>query len=327
MTSPPAARSAEPRTERPARPPVVLALVGPTGAGKTAVALTVAPALRAEVVGVDSMQIYRGMDVGTAKPDPAERARVPHHLIDIADPARPSSVASFQRAARSATDAILARGRAPLLVGGSGLYYRAVVDDLEFPPTDPLVRGDIAQDAPSDLAARLRSRDPEAADRIDPANVRRVVRALEVMELTGRRFSDFRTAWDRYESRYDLVAAGMRLPADALGERIEARVDAMLERGLVDEVRVLLDRGLRSALTASRAISYPEIVAYLDGSFTLTEARVQIVRATKRYARRQMAWFRADPRIRWFDASDTGRVASEIRAYYEREIARRTVGE
>ena len=321
-----AARAAEPRTERPARPPVVLALVGPTGAGKTAVSMGVAPGLGAEVVSVDSMQVYRGMDVGTAKPSVEERRRVPHHLIDIADPGKPFSVAAFQSAARSAIDATLLRGRTPLLVGGSGLYYRAVVDELAFPPTDPAVRRAIEQGDPGDLAERLRAQDPAAAERIDPANVRRVVRALEVMELTSKRFSDFRSAWDRYESRYDLVAAGLRLPADALAGGIASRVDRMLEAGLVEEVRALLERGFRSSLTAARAIAYPEIVAYLDGDLSLDEARETIARNTRRYARRQMSWFRADPRIRWFDAEDTERAAGEIRAYYDGEIRRRTAG-
>lgn len=321
-----AAAGPAPRTDRPARPPVVLALLGPTGAGKTAVSLAVAPAVRAEIVGVDSMQIYRGMDLGTAKPTPEERRRVPYHLIDIADPGTPFSVAAFQGAARAAIDAILLRGRVALLVGGSGLYYRAVVDDLEFPPTDPAVRRSIERGHPSELAASLRARDPEAAERIDPANVRRVVRALEVMELTSRRFSEFRTAWDRYESRYDLVAAGLLVEPDDLARRIAARVDRMLEAGLVDEVRGLLERGFRSSLTASRAIAYPEIVAHLEGSITLDDAREQIVRNTRRYARRQMSWFRADPRTRWFDASDMGRAGQEIGAYYGREIAARTVG-
>ncbi len=321
-----AAGSFAPRTDGPARPPVVLALVGPTGAGKTSVSLAVAPGLRAEIVGVDSMQVYRGMDVGTAKASAEERRRVPHHLIDIADPGKPFSVAAFQGAARAAVDAILLRGRVPLLAGGSGLYYRAVVDDLEFPPTDPSLRRSIEGRDPADLAATLRARDPDAAGRIDPANVRRVVRALEVMELTSRPFSEFRTAWDRYDSRYDLVAAGLLVAAEDLTPRIAARVDRMIAAGLIDEVRRLLETGFRSALTASRAIAYPEIVAHIDGSITLHEAREQIVRNTRRYARRQMSWFRADPRIRWFDASVMARAEQEIGAYYGREIAARTVG-
>ena len=321
-----AARAGDPAPDRPERHSVVLALVGPTAAGKSAIALALAPRLRAEIVSLDSMQVYRGMDIGTAKPTPEERRRVPHHMIDLADPARPYSVAAFQAAARAATDSVLLRGRVPLLVGGSGLYYRAVVDELEFPPTDPRTRATIERNDPGDLVARLRARDPDAASRIEPQNVRRVVRALEVMELTGRPFSEFRTAWDRYESRYDLVVAGIRVDPEILGERVASRVDRMLDAGLVDEVRTLLDRGLRRALTASRAIAYPEIVAHLGGATTLQEARGHIVRNTRRFARRQMSWFRADPRIRWFDGTDTERAGEEIGAYYDREIARRTVG-
>ena len=321
-----AARAGDPAPNRPERPSVVLALVGPTAAGKSAIVLALAPGLRAEIVSLDSMQVYRGMNIGTAKPTPDEQRRVPHHMIDVADPARPYSVAAFQASARAATDSVLLRGRVPLLVGGSGLYYRAVVDELEFPPTDPRARAAIERNDPGDLIERLRAHDPEAASRIEPQNVRRVVRALEVMELTGRPFSEFRTAWDRYESRYDLVVAGVRVDPEVLGERITSRVDRMLESGLVDEVRTLLDRGLRRALTASRAIAYPEIVAHLDGTTTLEEARAHIVSNTRRFARRQMSWFRADPRIRWFDGADSERVGEEIGAYYEREIALRTVG-
>lgn len=320
------ARAREPEPESIDRPAYVLALVGPTASGKTAIAVALAPGLRAEIVSLDSMQVYRGMDIGTAKPTRQERRRVPHHMIDVADPARPYSVAAFQAAARAATDSVLLRGRVPLLVGGSGLYYRAVVDELSFPPTDPRTRAAIERNDPAALAERLRADDPDAASRIEPQNLRRIVRALEVMELTGRPFSEFRTAWDRYESRYDLIAAGLRVDPDALAARITTRVDRMLGAGLVDEVRTLLDRGLRRALTASRAIAYPEIVAYLDGATTLEEARERIVRNTRRFARRQMSWFRVDPRIRWFDGSDTERAGEEIGAYYEREIARRTVG-
>lgn len=320
------ARARDPEPESTDRPACVLALVGPTASGKSAIALALAPGLRAEIVSLDSMQVYRGMDIGTAKPTPEEQRRVPHHMIDVADPGRPYSVAAFQASARAATDSVLLRGRVPLLVGGSGLYYRAVVDELEFPPTDPRTRAAIERNDPGDLLERLRANDPEAASHIEPQNVRRVVRALEVMELTGRPFSEFRTAWDRYESRYDLVVAGLRVDPEVLGERVAARVNHMLEAGLVDEVRKLLDRGLRRALTASRAIAYPEIVAHLDGATTLEDSRGHIVRNTRRFARRQMSWFRADPRIRWFDASDTERAGEGIEAYYEREIARRTVG-
>jgi tRNA dimethylallyltransferase len=316
----------EPELERPPRDPVTLALVGPTASGKTSVSLRIAPGLRAEIVSLDSMQIYRGMDVGTAKPTAQELKRVPHHMLDVADPARPYSVASFQTVARAAADGILMRGRRPMFVGGSGLYYRAVVDELDFPPTSASLRASIEDRDRSELLADLRERDPDAAGRIDPANLRRVVRALEVMELTGRRFSEFRTAWDTYRSRYDLVVAGIKLEPKLLAERIAARVDRMIERGLVDEVRSLLDRGLRSSLTAARAIAYPEMVAHLDGVITLDEAREQIIGNTRRFARRQRSWFRADPRVRWFDGADTERVTGEIRAYYEDAIERRTAG-
>ncbi|MFY9588376.1 MAG: tRNA (adenosine(37)-N6)-dimethylallyltransferase MiaA [Actinomycetota bacterium] len=321
-----AARSDGPQPLERDRPRVVLALVGPTGAGKSAIAMEIAAGLRAEIVGLDSMQIYRGLDIGTAKPTREDQKRIPHHMIDIVDPGRAYSVASFQSSARAAVDGILLRGRAPLLVGGSGLYYRAVVDELEFPPTDPMTRQAIASSDPEDLVDKLRESDPEAAERIEPANLRRVVRALEVMELTGKPFSEFRKAWDRFESRYDLVVAGVRMEPVLLTRRVEERVDAMLAAGLVDEVRGLIDRGLLAAMTASRAIGYPEIVAHLDGVLTLDEAREQIVRNTRRFARRQMSWFRADPRVQWFDAIDTERATREIRAYYEAEIARRTVG-
>jgi tRNA dimethylallyltransferase len=302
----------------------VLALVGPTASGKTGVALAVAPTLRAEVVGVDSMQVYRGMDIGTAKPGAEERRRVPHHMIDVFDAAQPMSVAAFQRSARAAIAGILARGRVPLLVGGAGLYFRAVVDDLRFPPTNPAVRRELERLEPRRLLDRLRAADPEAAGQIEPANVRRVVRALEVLEITGRPFSAFRRAWDDYTGRYELIAAGLAVPVAELARRVEARTRAMVEEGLLEEVRRLLDRGLREALSSTRAIGYREFVAHLDGAVTLDEAIEATVAATRRYARRQMTWFRQDPRVRWFDGSDSRRAAGEIRAYYEQEIARRS---
>jgi tRNA dimethylallyltransferase len=300
----------------------VLALIGPTGAGKTEIALALAPALRAEIVSIDSMQIYRGMDIGTAKAGQDERAKVPHHMIDIADPAHPYSVAQFQRAARAAIAQVSARGRVPLLVGGSGLYFRAVVDDLKFPPTDDLVRARVAADDPERLLERLRIADPQAAERIEPANVRRIVRALEVLELTGQPFSAFRESWDEYRSRYDLVVAGLRLDPALLDQRIDQRTRAMFASGLIDEVKSLLDQGLRSALTASRAIAYKEAVASLDGEMTRDEAVAATALATRRFARRQMTWFRKDPRIRWFDAAGET-VAREVHDFLAEEGAKR----
>lgn len=293
----------------------VAAVVGPTGSGKSEIAMRVAESVDAEIVAVDSMTIYRGMDIGTAKPSPDDRQRVRHHLIDIADPAEPYSVAQFQQAARAAIADIAARGRPPLLVGGSGLYFRAVVDDLTFPPTDASVRAAIAEQDPETLRARLRDVDPAAASSIDPANLRRVVRALEVTQLTGSPFSAFRESWDRYDSRYGLIVAGIAVPADVLKARIAARTRAMIDAGLVDEVRDLLDKGLRSALTASRAIAYGEIVAHLDGRMSLDQAVAAIEAATWRYARRQMTWFRKDPRIRWFETADPASVAEPVAAF------------
>ncbi|HEX9694837.1 MAG TPA: tRNA (adenosine(37)-N6)-dimethylallyltransferase MiaA [Actinomycetota bacterium] len=294
----------------------IAAIVGPTGSGKSEIAMRVAERMGAEIVAVDSMTIYRGMDIGTAKPPPADRDRVVHHLIDIADPADPYSVAQFQQVARAAIGRVAMGRRVPLLVGGSGLYFRAVVDDLTFPPTDEAVRSAIAEQDPDALRERLRSLDPVAAASIDPSNLRRVVRALEVTQLTGSPFSAFREAWDRYESPYDLTVAGIALPPEILKTRIARRTGRMFEAGLVDEVRALLDRGLRSALTASRAIAYGEIVAHLDGTISLDEAQAAIESATWRYARRQMTWFRKDPRIRWFDADDPAQIADPVGVWF-----------
>ncbi|MFB3739906.1 MAG: tRNA (adenosine(37)-N6)-dimethylallyltransferase MiaA, partial [Candidatus Velamenicoccus archaeovorus] len=222
----------------------LLALVGPTASGKTEAGVTVAERLGAEIVSVDSMLVYRGMDVGTDKPGPAERARVPHHLLDVAEPEEPFSVARYQTLARRAVEEIRRRDHRVLLVGGSGLYFRAVVDDLEFPGTDPTARRELHLQAaalgPERLHARLAELDPAAAERIEPANVRRTVRALEVAAVTGRPFSSFAASWDRYPP--DRVrAAGIDMDRDALVRRIETRVHAMVEGGFLEETRRLLE--------------------------------------------------------------------------------------
>ncbi|CAN5264122.1 tRNA (adenosine(37)-N6)-dimethylallyltransferase MiaA [soil metagenome] len=285
---------------RRAEPPV-RALVGPTGAGKTTLALEAAARIGAEVVAVDAFTVYRGMDVGTAKPSAADRARVPHHLVDVLDPGSECTVQWFQRAAREAVTAVRARGAAPLLVGGSGLYFRAVVDPLEFPPTDPAVRAAIVRrwaGDPSGAHAALRALDPDAAARIDEGNLRRVVRALEVVELTGGPFSAWRRAWDRHRSVYpELTVVGLRTDPARLATRIDARVDAMLRAGLVDECRALLDGPLSA--TARQAIGYAEVFEHLAGRCTLDEGAERIRVRTRRYAARQTRWFRADPRVRW----------------------------
>jgi tRNA dimethylallyltransferase len=287
----------------------LLALVGPTAAGKTETSLELAGRLGAEIVAVDSMVVYRGMDLGTAKPTPEQRAAVPHHLVDVTDPDEPFSVARFQALAREAIAAIRVRGHRPLLVGGSGLYFRAVVDDLTFPGTDRATRRMLESEAaalgPARMHTRLTDADALAAAKIESGNVRRTVRALEVAALTGRPFSQFAEAWERYPA--DRVrAAGVRLAPSVLAGRIETRVHRMVENGLVEEVRGLLGRGFERFLTSSQAIGYLEIAEHLRGMIPLEEAVHRTIRRTKALARRQMAWFRRDPRITWFDAGEMG---------------------
>lgn len=283
----------------------VLALVGPTAAGKSALALQLAPKLNAEIVSVDSATIYRGMDVGTEKPSPENLALVPHHLIDVIDPSASMSVSEFQRMARAAIEDIGERAKISLLVGGSGLYFRAVVDPLVFPPSDPEVRSRI-DESKNDLYGQLKAIDPEAAGRIDPANTRRIVRALEVIELTGRLFSSFRTAWDAYESIYGLTVAGITWPREELDRRISVRVDDEFSRGLVEETKNLAAQGFRQSVTSAQALGYAQILEYLDGKISLDEAKDRIKNRTRRFARRQLTWFRADPRIRWFESDPEG---------------------
>lgn len=281
----------------------VAAIVGPTAVGKTEVSVSVAESLGAEIVSMDSMQAYRRMDIGTAKPSRDLQERVTHHLIDVFDPGDDVTVAEFQALAREAIEDITERGLVPLLVGGSGLYFRAVVDDLRFPPQSQELRASLereADDVGSErLHARLRDLDPAAASKMEPGNTRRIVRALEVIELTGRPFSD-NDSWDRYESRYDLTVAGLGLDRQTLYERIAARADRMLAEGLVEEARALDQAGL--GRTARQALGYRQV---LDSppDVSAAELRDGIVRATKRFARRQESWFRSDPRIRWFDAA------------------------
>lgn len=283
------------------RPGPVLALVGPTAAGKTALALQLAPALGAEIISADAMLVYRGMDIGTAKPTPEERARVRHHLVDVVDPGEEFSVARFQPMARDAIADVLARGRSPLLVGGSGLYFHAVVDEFVFPPTDEGVRHRLEDEAAAVglpvLYQRLMDQDPAAAARVQPANLRRIVRALEVMALTGRRFSSFRGAMDEPVSRYRLRVIGLDPGQELLRARVAERVAAMAEAGLVEEVRRLAGRPL--SRTARQALGYKELLDALEAGTPPDAALDEVVARTRTYARRQLAWFRRDPRVRW----------------------------
>lgn len=285
---------------------MVVAIVGPTASGKSLLALDVARATGAEIVAADSATVYRGMDIGTAKPSIAQRDEVPHHMIDVLDPSEDLTVASFQALARSAIDDVLNRGKVPLIVGGSGLYFRAIVDPLEFPATSAKVRTrlqDMAEQVGGDEAhRRLASVDPDSAESIDPRNVRRTVRALEVFELTGKRFSEFRGPWDEYRSIYDLAVVGLAPDKDSMDARIDARVDAMFESGLVAEVERLLEQGYRRSLTSVQALGYHQVLTYLDGGCTLSEAASTTKARTRKFARRQLTWFKADPRVRWFES-------------------------
>jgi tRNA dimethylallyltransferase len=293
------------------------ALVGPTASGKSDAGIELAAAWGVDIASCDSMLVYRGMDIGTAKPSAAQRASVPHHLLDLAEPSERFTVSRFQEAAR----VVLARGRS-LLVGGSGLYFRAVVDELRFPPEDPAVRAALEAEADSlgadQLYARLADLDPVGASRIDPANVRRTIRALEVSTITGAPFSEFAAAWEVYDPAR-VRAAGIRLDGATLDGRVRARVAAMLEAGWLDEVRGLVARGFGAWLTASQAIGYAELAEHLEGTLALDEAMERTVKRTKQLARRQMAWFRRDPRIRWFDADERGAVGvvDDVRAFLE----------
>lgn len=286
----------------------LLAVVGPTASGKTEAAIPLAVEIGAEIVSVDSMLVYRGMDVATAKPTPEQRARVPHHLLDLADPSEPFSVSRFQRLAREAIAGVRGRGAAPLLVGSGGLYYRAVVDGLEFPGTEAGVRGLLETEArvlgAEALHRRLAGLDPDGADRIQPSNVRRSIRALEVAALTGRSFSSFAGQWQTYRPGA-VVAAGIDVPRPLLRRRIEARVLSMMP-GLLSEAASLSERGFAGLLTASQAIGYAEAVACLDGRLSPEEAAARTVRRTNALARRQLAWLRRDPRIEWFAAGVEG---------------------
>nr|WP_203684755.1 tRNA (adenosine(37)-N6)-dimethylallyltransferase MiaA [Actinoplanes siamensis] len=284
--------------------PRVVTVVGPTAAGKSALSIALAHEWGGEVVNADSMQLYRGMDIGTAKLSAAERGGVPHHLLDIWDVRVTAAVAEYQALARAAIDDILARGRVPLLVGGSGLYVRAVLEEFEFPGTDPAVRArleaELAETGPAPLFARLSERDPVAAEKILPSNGRRIVRALEVIELTGQPFT---AALPDPKPYYDSVRIGVDRDSAELDERIARRVDLMWAAGLLDEARALDRAGIRDGRTASRALGYQQALAQLDGVLTEDEAKDDTVRGTRRLVRRQRSWFRRDPGIVWLDGA------------------------
>jgi tRNA dimethylallyltransferase len=283
--------------------PPVVAVVGPTATGKTALAVALAHRLGGEVVNADSMQLYRGMDIGTAKPDLAERNGVPHHLLDLWHVREAASVAEYRRLARAQIDRLRAAGTVPLLVGGSGLYVRAVLDELDFPGTDAALRGRLEQElaavGPAALHTRLAALDPAAAEAVLPSNGRRIVRALEVIELTG---GPFRAQLPEPRPHYPAVAVGLDREPAVLDERVAARVDRMWAAGFVDEVAALAADGLREGPTASRALGYAQVLAQFDGALTPDEARERTIGTTRRFVRRQRSWFRRDATISWLDA-------------------------
>jgi tRNA dimethylallyltransferase len=281
----------------------LIAVVGATATGKSGLAIELARALGGEVVNADSMQLYRGMDIGTAKEPPVARRGVPHHLLDVWPVTRTANVADYQELARAAIEDITARGLVPVLAGGSGLYIRAALEDLRFPGTDGGIRArleaELSRVGPAALHARLARLDPAAAAAILPGNGRRIVRALEVIEISGRPFTATMPAYDQGRPA---IQIGLTLPRPELDRRIAARVDRMWQAGFEAEVRGLVGEGLREGKTASRALGYQQVLRYLDGECTLEEAREETVKATRRFARRQESWFRRDPRVRWLDA-------------------------
>jgi tRNA dimethylallyltransferase len=282
----------------------VIAVVGPTGSGKSELAVRLALELDGEVINADAMQFYRGMDIGTAKVTVAERRGVPHHLLDTMDVSQEASVSDFQAQCRAVIADIHARGKRAVMVGGSGLYVRAALDVLEFPGTNPALRKRLEDAcATSGLGAlreRLRAVDPESAARVSDA--RRVIRALEVFELTGRPFSSYMPSREYFQPA---VQIGLDVDRDRLKQRLADRVHRMVDAGLLEEVRRLDRQGLREGKTASRALGYAQFLKVLDGASSVAEAAEETIVATRQFARRQLTWFRADPRILWLDWQDT----------------------
>ncbi|MCB0926253.1 MAG: tRNA (adenosine(37)-N6)-dimethylallyltransferase MiaA [Mycobacterium sp.] len=292
-----------------------VAIIGPTGTGKSELALDVAEQLGGEIVNADAMQQYRGMDIGTAKLPPPERRGIPHHQLDVLDVTETATVARYQHAAVADVEAILARGAVPVIVGGSMMYVQSLIDDWSFPATDAAVRAHwenrVIEVGAAGLHAELARRDPAAAASILPTDSRRIVRALEVVELTGRPFAA--SAPRIGDPRWDTVIVGLDWQTEALDERLARRTDAMFEAGLVDEVRTLCGRGLRSGVTAARALGYAQVIEVLDAAADgpdVDSARRATFSGTRRYVRRQRSWFRRDHRIRWLDGAGRGLAAA-----------------
>lgn len=296
--------------------PRPLAVVGPTASGKSDLALELAERLGGEIVNIDAMQLYRGMDIGTAKTPPAERRGIAHHQIDVLHVRDAASVAAYQSAARADVEAIRGRGRTPVIVGGSMMYVQALIDDWRFPETDPEVRARwevrLEQVGAGALHEELRRADPAAAAQILPTDRRRIVRALEVVEITGRPFAASKPRIGA--PRWGTLLLGIDRATDDLDGRIGARTRRMFAEGLVEEVRGLLDEGLREGVTARRAIGYAQVIAMLDGETDRERAEELTVVGTRRYVRRQRSWFRRDHRIMWLDGSGRKLAERALRA-------------
>lgn len=291
-----------------------IAVIGPTATGKSDLALELALRLDGEIVNIDAMQLYRGMDIGTAKLPPDRRRGIPHHQLDVLEVTETATVAAYQSAAADDVEAILGRGRVPIIVGGSMMYVQALLDDWEFPATDTRVREKweavLEREGVAAVHAALRIADPVAAQTILPTDGRRIVRALEVVELTGRPFAASQP--QRGVPRWNTTIIGVDRETAELDARIEARTESMFAGGLVDEVRALIDRGLRAGQTARRAIGYAQVLAYLDNEYDLDHARERTVIGTRRYVRRQRSWFRRDPRVHWVDGAEPQLVDSVL---------------
>lgn len=289
----------------------VIAVVGATATGKSALAVRLAESLGGEVINADASQLYRGMDIGTAKVTDAERRGIAHHQLDVLDVRAEASVATYQHKARADLDQVRRRGGVPIVVGGSGLYVRALLDELDIPPTDAAVRSMLEQrlerEGVAALHHELHRHDPVAARAIDSRNGRRVVRALEVIELTGRPFS---ATMPTRTFRQPTLLVGLRSPRDVLDQAVATRVDLMWQRGLVEEVEQLMHQGLREGRTAARAVGYRQVIQLLDGEISAAQAREDTITATRRLIRRQESWFGADPRVRWYDARDPALAAA-----------------
>lgn len=283
-------------------PSPVIIICGPTATGKSDLALEVARKYNGEIINADSMQLYKGMDIGTAKLTVAERQGIPHHLLDILDVSQDASVASYQVLARAAVDQLRADGKAAVIVGGTGLYIKAIIDEMNFPETDPALRKKLEDEAEllgtAELYSRLRMLDPEAGDVIEPANTRRIIRALEVIEVTGKPYSA--NLPSDTSLRYpDALHIGLSMERSSLAPRIEARVHRMFDQGLVDEVKTLITQGLLFGATAQRAIGYAQVISMINGDISEAQAIEETIVATRQYVRRQETWFKRDQRIQW----------------------------